>query len=240
MKRRPDPGELSPLFRFDLEAAYAAGVSPLVAGVDEAGRGALAGPLVAAAVAFDYACWTAEDYAALAGLDDSKRLRAVERVQLLGEIIPRAAQVTVVSCAAASIDERGLHRCNLQALGEALVALRPSPVVVHVDGFALRECPLAHRPVVRGDARSAAVAAASIVAKVTRDAVMRGLHEIHAAWGFATHVGYATPDHHRAILQYGLCAQHRRSFASVAYRQLELKWAGDGAQSAEPVPNAIS
>lgn len=213
---------ISPLFRFDLQAAEQAGVDPVVAGADEAGRGALAGPLVVAAVCFDYREWARDDFIALAALTDSKRLSARRRADLVVEILPRARLVTVVVCAARSIDERGLHRCNLESLQVALEALAPPPAVAHVDGFVLSACRVAHRGVVGGDGLSAAVAAASIVAKVTRDGLMHRLHEQYPAWGFDEHVGYATPGHQQAIIRHGVCAQHRRSFASVAYSQLAL------------------
>jgi ribonuclease HII len=212
------------LFAFDLQEAAGQGLPPRVAGADEAGRGALAGPLVAAAVCFDYEAWTAADFEALSGLNDSKQVTRERRESLLDEIVPRAARLAVVCRAPASIDGRGLHVCNKEALGEALQALVPPPALALVDGFALDACVVAHRAVIGGDGRSAAVAAASILAKVTRDRLMCALHAAYPEWGFEEHVGYATPGHHEAILQYGLCALHRRSFDSVAYQQLELGW----------------
>jgi ribonuclease HII len=193
-----------------------------VAGADEAGRGSLAGPLAAAAVCLDYAHLGRRDFTALAALDDSKRLSRAERARLYGEILLRARQVAVVLCSPRTIDRDGLHRCNLRALAAALQAITPAADVALVDGFPLAAGAPPHRALVGGDGRSAAVAAASIVAKVTRDRVMGRLHERFPAYGFDRHVGYATPQHHEAIATHGVCELHRLSFASVAYGQLAL------------------
>jgi ribonuclease HII len=216
-------------FAFDLEAAPAAAGGAgeagrrAVGGADEAGRGCLAGPLVAAAVCFDYAAFTDADFAALDGLNDSKRLTKARRAALYAEVLRRARQVTVACCSPATIDREGLHRCNLATLACAAERLAPAPAVLLVDGFALRGCTVPHRPVVGGDGRSAAIAAASIVAKVTRDRLMLALHERHPCYGFDHHVGYATAEHHAAIAEHGVCELHRLSFASVAYQQLGLE-----------------
>lgn len=212
------------LFVFDADQAEAAGGPPVVAGADEAGRGALAGPLVAAAVCFDYSVWRSEDFEALAGLNDSKQLKAELREELFSAIVPRARRIAVVLRSPLSIDERGLHRCNLDALAASLASLTPPPVVAMVDGFALKDCCVPHQAVIGGDGRSAVVAAASIIAKVTRDRLMHQLHGRYPQWGFDEHVGYATPNHHEAIIAFGLCDLHRRSFNSVAYQQLDASW----------------
>jgi ribonuclease HII len=213
---------MSDRFRFDLRQAEAAGAGLVVGGADEAGRGALAGPLVAAAVAFDYSRFRDEDYDALHGVNDSKRLTRERREELYGEILLRARQSVSIGCAPLSIDGRGLQVCNLGALAEALARLDPSPDVLLVDGMRLGDGAPPHRVVVGGDGLSAAIAAASIVAKVTRDRLMRALHELYPQWGFAEHVGYGTVGHHDAIACHGICDLHRRSFQSVAYRQLDL------------------
>lgn len=205
-------------FAYDLEMAGRG----LVAGADEAGRGSLAGPLLAAAVLFDYARWSDDDFAALEALDDSKRHTRERREELYGLVVARARQIAVVSCSARSIDDRGLHRCNLFALERALSSLAPRPDVALVDGFAIKDSVVPHQGLVGGDGRSAAVAAASIVAKVVRDRLMVTMHERWSSWGFDENVGYATPGHHAAILEHGLNDLHRRSFQSVAYQQLEL------------------
>jgi len=207
-------------FEYDLTAAGAAGAA--VAGADEAGRGCLAGPLVAAAVCFDYAAFSDEDYAALDGLDDSKRLTRARREVLRAEILMRACGIVVIASAAPTIDRDGLHRSNLAALAASVERLDPAPDVVLVDGFALPACRREHRAVVGGDGLSAAVAAASVIAKVTRDRLMHALHAAYPAYGFDHHVGYATAEHQAAIAAHGVCPLHRLSFNSVAYRQLDL------------------
>ena len=207
-------------FAFDLAAAGADGAA--VAGADEAGRGCLAGPIAAAAVCLDYAVLGEADLAALSGLDDSKRLTRPRREALYHEIVRLARQVVVVLFSPATIDRDGLHRCNLRGLARAIERLDPAPDVALVDGFRLPECAREHRAVVGGDRLSAAVAAASIVAKVTRDRVMCGLHETYPMYGFDRHVGYATAVHQEAICEHGVCELHRLSFASTAYQQLGL------------------
>ncbi len=221
--------------RFAYDAALAGG--ELVAGADEAGRGCLAGPLVAAAVCFDLARLSGADHVALAALDDSKKLTRRVREQLYGEILRCAGQVVVVSCSPTTIDGAGLHRCNIALLSRAVEALRPRPAVVLVDGFALPGCGCEHQQVIGGDGLSAAIAAASVIAKVTRDRVMTRLHDAYPQYGFDRHVGYATAAHQAAIVEHGVCVLHRRSFASVAYRQLGLEFgvAPDGGLGSAPV-----
>jgi ribonuclease HII len=209
-------------FAFDLDLAG----HVTVAGADEAGRGCLAGPLVAAAVSFDYAAMDDADFAALDGLDDSKRVPKARRAALYDEILRRARQVVIVCCSAGTIDREGLHRCNLAALARAVEGIAPAPGVTLVDGFPLPGCRRAHLAVVGGDGRSAAIAAASVVAKVTRDRLMRRLHLSHPQYGFDRHVGYATAAHRDAIAVHGVCELHRLSFASAAYRQLGLTFEG--------------
>jgi ribonuclease HII len=205
-------------FAFDLDLAGRA----TVAGADEAGRGCLAGPLVAAAVCFDYADLGDADLAALDGLHDSKKVPKARRAALYVEILRRARQVVIVCCSAGTIDREGLHRCNLRSLARAVEGVAPEPAFTLVDGFRLPGCRRAHRALVGGDGRSAAIAAASVVAKVTRDRLMLRLHLDHPLYGFDRHVGYATAAHREAIVAHGVCELHRLSFASVAYRQLEI------------------
>ena len=187
---------------------------PLVAGADEAGRGALAGPLVAAAVLLRPG---ALDPARLERLDDSKRLRPALREELALEIRAVAEAVSVVAIAAAAIDEVGIQAANLGALSRALDALEAPPeAALLVDGFGLPMQTRPHRPLVKGDATSAAIAAASVIAKTTRDAIMAGLDAEAPGYGFADHAGYGTAVHRAAIAALGPCAAHRRSFAPIS------------------------
>lgn len=197
--------------------------SRLVAGADEAGRGCLAGPLVAAAVLIDYETLSNADRRALAGLHDSKQMNAEKRAELFPCVLRAAERVSVVIRCARGIDDRGLHVTNLEALGCALERLRPGPEATCLtDGFSVRDCSVPHRAVIEGDGTSAAIAAASVIAKVTRDRYMHGAGRDHPGWGFEEHVGYSTPEHREAIERIGISPLHRRSFQSVAYSQLEL------------------
>ena len=197
--------------------------SRLVAGADEAGRGCLAGPLVAAAVLIDYEALTTADRRMLSGLHDSKQLTAEKRDELYTAVMRAAERVSVVVRSARGIDDRGLHVTNIEALSSALERLRPgAEATCLVDGFSLRECSVPHRAVIEGDGTSAAIAAASVLAKVTRDRYMHGAAREHPGWGFEEHVGYSTPEHREAIERIGISPLHRRSFQSVAYSQLEL------------------
>lgn len=197
----------------------------MVAGADEAGRGCLAGPLVAAAVLFDYERLTTRELRALATLNDSKQHKAEAREELYPLVLSTAARVTVVSRCVQGIDSRGLHKTNLAALRDAIKGVTrgvPGEVMCLIDGFAVPEFERPQRPVVGGDATSAAIAAASIVAKVTRDRYMHRADELHPGWNFAEHVGYSTPVHREAIGRHGVSPLHRMSFQSTAYRQLAL------------------
>ncbi len=197
--------------------------SRLVAGADEAGRGCLAGPLVAAAVLFDYGALSRSDRRALAGLHDSKQMKPELREELYPAVLRAAARVSVVVRCARGIDDRGLHVTNIEALANALERLAPDgEATCLVDGFSLRGCAVPHRAVVEGDGTSAAIAAASVIAKVTRDRYMHGAAGEHPGWGFEEHVGYSTPEHRAAIERLGISPLHRRSFQSVAYAQLEI------------------
>jgi ribonuclease HII len=205
-------------FAFDIEQAG----RTLVAGADEAGRGCLAGPLVAAAVAFAYDGFSDADFIALDAVNDSKKIKRERRDEVYSAIIARARQVVVVCLSPGTIDRRGLHVCNLAALRAALETLSPPPAKAFVDGFALAACRVPHEPLVGGDGLSAAVAAASVIAKVTRARLMLRMHEQYPHWAFDEHVGYATATHQQLIVEHGVCALHRMSFQSVAYQQLGL------------------
>lgn len=193
-----------------------------VAGADEAGRGCLAGPLVAAAVLFDYERLRPADVRALAALNDSKQQTEERREQLYPLILRIASRVAVVSRCAGGIDRRGLHVTNLAALRDALNRVARPGCICLSDGFPVRGVGHEQRAVVGGDALSAAIAAASVIAKVTRDRYMRRADALHPGWEFASHVGYATPEHRAAIERLGVSPLHRLSFQSIAYQQLSL------------------
>ncbi|HEV2074903.1 MAG TPA: ribonuclease HII [Thermoleophilaceae bacterium] len=197
-------------------------------GADEAGRGSLAGPLVAAGVLFDLERLSLSDRRALARLNDSKQHGEDGREELYPLVLRAAARVTVVCRCVRGIDARGLHATNLEALRSALLgAARGAPgpppqVVCLADGFSLSELGFEQRAVIGGDSRSAAIAAASVVAKVTRDRYMRRAAARHPRWEFGTNVGYSTPEHRSAIATHGISPLHRLSFQSIAYQQLAL------------------
>jgi ribonuclease HII len=194
-----------------------------VAGVDEAGRGSLAGPLLAAGVLIDLERIGRSERLALARLDDSKQKTPEEREELYPRVIRAAACVSVAVRSARAIDANGLHVSNLAALGDCMSAVAQEDATRLVDGFRLHRCELEHTPVVDGDARSAAIAAASVIAKVTRDRFMRRMEERYPGWDFAAHVGYSTPEHRAAIQEHGISELHRRSFQSIAYQQLAIE-----------------
>jgi ribonuclease HII len=193
-----------------------------VAGADEAGRGCLAGPLVAAAVLFDLERLTLSDRRALARLNDSKQQSEALREELYPVVMRAATQATIVSRCVRGIDSRGLHRTNLDALRAALLHVARPGGICLVDGFRVPEFGYEQRAVIDGDCRSAAIAAASVLAKVTRDRYMRRAAERHPEWGFSSHVGYSTPEHRAAIAAHGVSPLHRLSFDSTAYQQLQL------------------
>ncbi len=178
---------------------------------------------MAAAVLIDYETISRSDRRALAGLHDSKQMKPERREELYPAVMRAASRVSVVVRCARGIDDRGLHVTNIEALSCALERLSPGKeATCLVDGFALRECTVPHRAVIEGDGTSAAIAAASVIAKVTRDRYMHGVAGKHPGWGFEEHVGYSTPKHRAAIERIGISPLHRRSFQSVAYSQLEL------------------
>lgn len=194
-----------------------------VAGTDEAGRGCLAGPIVAAGVIFDYSTLSATDLSVLAALNDSKKLSPDRRSELFAEITRLASAVAVISRSAAYIDAYGLHRTNLHCLGSALVRVAGDSQAARLsDGYMPFGVDQPVEAVVKGDATSTAVAAASIIAKVSRDRYMHAVAERFPEYAFDQHVGYSTETHRAAIAQHGPTAIHRRSFASTAYEQFEL------------------
>jgi ribonuclease HII len=176
-----------------------------VAGVDEVGRGCLAGPVVAAAVVL-------HPDRHIAGVCDSKLVPAAERERLYDCILANAVAWAVAAADPAEIDRINIHQASLRAMRRAILALAPLPDVVLVDAFRVPEIPMAQRGVPHGDRRCSAIAAASIVAKVTRDRQMLELHGRDPRYGFDRHKGYATADHLEAVARFGYSDVHRRSF----------------------------
>jgi len=193
-----------------------------VAGADEAGRGCLAGPLVAAAVLFDLERMGPAQARALGALNDSKQQSPEGRAELYPVILALATKVAIVSRCAPGIDERGLHKTNLAALRDALRQVARDGCICLSDGFPVAELGHRQQAVIGGDAKSAAIAAASVLAKETRDRYMRRADATHPGWEFAQHVGYSTPEHREAIERLGVSPLHRLSFQSTAYQQLAL------------------
>jgi ribonuclease HII len=215
------------LFRHDRDLG-----ARFVAGADEAGRGSLAGPLVAAAVLIDYERLSLRDRRALGLLDDSKQRNAEEREALFPAVVRAAAKVAVTVRCVRGIDARGLHVTNLAALARSLERVAVPGAVCLTDGFRVPQCRVEHRAVVDGDAKSAAIAAASVIAKVTRDRYMHRIAGNYPGFAFDENVGYSTPEHRAAIVALGPSVLHRRSFASIAYSQLSLE-ATESALAAE-------
>src|SRR5919108_767092 len=188
-----------------------------VAGADEAGRGSLAGPLVVAGVLLDYDCLRDHKVRPLADLNDSKQLSHADRERLFRAVMGCAERVSLQVFSPWRIDQEGLHRSNLAGLRAALRALSPPAEACLVDGFRLGPSAPPHKAVVDGDEKSAAIAAASIVAKVTRDRLMRRMDALFPHYGFSSHVGYITPGHSRIVRERGPCEIHRRSFQALCY-----------------------
>jgi len=182
-----------------------------VAGADEAGRGACAGPLVAAA-----AILPPGRRGEVPGLNDSKLLTPLVRKRVYDEVLRRAEAWSVVIVPPGDIDSRGLHPCNLAAMRRALASLSTRPEYVLTDGFPVGGLGVPGLAVWKGDQVAACIAAASVIAKVTRDRIMCELAEAWPQYGFADHKGYATPEHSAALHTHGACPHHRFSYANVA------------------------
>ena len=176
-----------------------------VAGVDEVGRGCLAGPVVAAAVVLD-------PDRHIPGVCDSKLVPASERERLFDRILMHSVAWAVAAADPSEIDRINIHQASLRAMQRAVLALAPLPDIVLVDAFRVPVLPMAQRGVLHGDRRCSAIAAASIVAKVTRDREMLELHGRDPRYGFDRHKGYATADHLDAVARFGYSEMHRRSF----------------------------
>jgi len=191
--------------RRTLENVYRRFGFGLVAGVDEVGRGCLAGPVLAGAVVLDPARH-------IPGLADSKVLTAAARDRLYDLICRRAAAWAIGVADPAEIDRYNIHRASLRAMARAVAQLAPQPDLVLVDAFRIDGLVMAQHAVIGGDRRCAAIAAGSIVAKVTRDRLMDALHAEDGRYGFDRHKGYATADHLAAVAMFGYSGAHRRTF----------------------------
>lgn len=183
----------------------------LVCGIDEAGRGPLAGPVVAAAVILER---RRLPHALRYGLDDSKRLSPEAREEYAA-LLPRCARIGIGAASVAEIERRNILQATFLAMARALRSLAVTPDVALVDGNCPPALPCPVRTVVGGDGLSLSIAAASVIAKVTRDRLMRRLAQRYAGYGWETNVGYGTPEHQRALAALGLTPHHRRSFAPV-------------------------
>ncbi len=191
------------------QIAFDWGKAGLVAGVDEAGRGPLAGPVVAAAVILDIRN-------PIDGLADSKTLTALRREKLFDQICARSLCCSIASASVEEIDRLNILQATMLAMRRAVLGLRFSPMKVLVDGNRLPVLEVLAEAIVRGDALIPSISAASILAKVHRDRWCAELHIQFPQYGFAAHKGYGTEQHMAALRQHGACPEHRRSFAPVA------------------------
>ena len=187
-----------------------AGITPL-AGVDEAGRGACAGPLVIASVVLHDPF--AED---LAAVRDSKDVSEKEREDLYELLVEKAAAISTIIVPPAEVDARGVHAANLDGMRRAVQGLSITPAYVLTDGYAIDGLGIANLAVWKGDQVAHCISAASIIAKVTRDRIMRELDTQYPQYGFAKHKGYITASHTKALNSHGPCTEHRRSFSNIA------------------------
>ncbi len=192
--------------RFESEALQTG--AGLIAGLDEVGRGALAGPVVAAAVILDLERIPQ-------GINDSKKLARTERERLSAEIHASARACAISRIEAAEIDRINILQATIEAMRQAIAGLDPKPDYLLIDALTLREIEIPQRAIIRGDAQSVSIAAASIVAKVARDAWMREYDESWPGYGFAKNVGYGTPEHLRGLRAFGPSLIHRLSFGRV-------------------------
>ncbi len=192
----------------EIERGFWARGYQALAGVDEAGRGPLAGPVVAAAVVFP------RDLGPIAGVDDSKKLSAEARERLF-EDIRAQSRYAIALVGPGEIDRINILQASLQAMAEAVAGLPEPPALALVDGNRKAPLQVPQETLVRGDARCYSIAAASILAKVYRDRLMRTLHERYPQYGFAAHKGYPTKAHLEALRAHGPCPEHRRTFRGV-------------------------
>jgi len=196
----------------DLRAAH----GPLLAGVDEVGRGPLAGPVVACAVIMPF------DAKAIRGVDDSKALTAKERHKLAGRIRERALAIAIGAASVREIDRLNIYHASTLAIRRAILRLPVTPQHVVLDGNRIRALGVEHTAVVGGDARCHSIACASIIAKVTRDRLMQALAKRYPHYRWETNVGYGTSEHQAGLASHGITRHHRKSFTAVAQLSLGL------------------
>ena len=205
-KAQAEHARLLKMYAYEHEA-WARG-HEIVAGVDEAGRGPLAGPVSVAAVILPHDL-------CLPKLNDSKKLSAKVREELFDEIQEKAIAVGTALIDAQTIDRVNIYQATINGMYEAIFSLQPEPQEVLIDAVPLENLPMASQSIIKGDAKSASIAAASIIAKVTRDRLMDECDKIYPEYGFAQHKGYGTAQHIEALKKYGPCPIHRRSFEPV-------------------------
>jgi ribonuclease HII len=212
---RPHPSSCIPRRRrvssicTDFEDEARKGGFRLIAGVDEVGRGALAGPVVAAAVILD------PERPLPDGLDDSKKLTALQRNRIADEIVRTAVAFSVGQVEPEEIDRINILQASRLAMLEALKQLDPCAEYLLIDALQLKEAELPQKAIIHGDSISASIAAASIIAKTYRDALMRSFHEVYPQYNFVRHVGYGSREHREALRAHGPCRIHRKSFHGV-------------------------
>jgi ribonuclease HII len=225
-RRRTSVRRDSGLYAYERTLARA-GFAP-VAGTDEAGRGACAGPLVVAA-----AVLAPDRHGEVPGLADSKQLTPAARERTYDEIVRRALAWSVVIIGPDEVDRIGLHRTNIEAMRRALARLELAPGYVLTDGFPVSGLGVPGLAMWKGDQVAACIAAASVIAKVTRDRIMCALHKRWPAYGFDGHKGYVTDEHQDALNTHGPCPVHRRSYANVARVISRVRMVGEGVNTYE-------
>lgn len=193
----------------DLDRRLRRNESGLVAGIDEAGRGALAGPVVAACVIFP------DNPKPIPGLDDSKKLKPHVRERLFVEIKKHARAYAIALVGNQRVDLINIRQASFEAMKKAASRLTVKPALVLVDGFEIPGLGLRQQGIIKGDRKSSSIAAASILAKVTRDRIMGYFNDRYPAYNFSRHKGYPTPEHKQKLAEFGPCPIHRRSYAPV-------------------------
>lgn len=205
-REQAEKSRVEALYRYEYE--FQAAGKNCIAGVDEAGRGPLAGPVVVAAVILPIGLFIPK-------INDSKKLSPKSRDELYDLILREAVAVESAVIDAAVIDRINIYQATINGMYDALFALTPQPDQVLIDAVPLKKLPMPSLPLIKGDAKSASIAAASIVAKVERDRMMNAYDKEYPEYGFAQHKGYGTAQHIEALEKYGPCPIHRRSFEPV-------------------------